>query len=69
MIVSNAMRLINAAIEFVLAAPNREFTDNILEGRIKAIEPAPEEIAHENTLALARVVALFKRRDYGRLGN
>jgi len=50
-----------------LAALNEDFADIILEGKIKAIAPTPEEIEDQDALDLVRIAFNFNRRDYGRL--
>ena len=46
---------------------NGNFSDIILEGKVKIIEPTPEEVEDNDNLSLARIAFNFNRRDYGRL--
>jgi uncharacterized protein (TIGR00730 family) len=59
------IRLKNAPNESALAAMNEDFSDIILEGKIKTIKPTPEEIEDNDHLGLARIAFNFNRRDYG----
>jgi uncharacterized protein (TIGR00730 family) len=61
------MRLKRAPNESVLARLNREFSDIVLEDKIKTIKPTPEERRDNDNLNLARIAFEFNRRDYGRL--
>jgi uncharacterized protein (TIGR00730 family) len=61
------MRLKTAPGESTLAAMNKEFSDIVLEGKIKVIKPTPDEIEDKDNLNLARIAFAFNRRDYGRL--
>ena len=61
------IRLKQAPDEPALAAMNRDFSDIILEGKIKAIKPTPDEVANQEHLGLKRIAFAFNRRDYGRL--
>ena len=51
----------------LLAAMNRDFSDIVTEGKIKAIKPTPDEVANKEHLELKRIAFAFNRRDYGRL--
>jgi len=46
---------------------NEDFAEIIMEGKITAIQPMPEEIEDNDGLELARIAFNFNRRDYGRL--
>ena len=46
---------------------NRKFSDIIIKGKIRIIEPTPDEIENNDNLNLARIGFNFNRRDYGRL--
>jgi len=61
------IRLKNAPTESILAAMNADFSDIIIEGKIKSIKPTPEEIEDQDDLELKRIAFNFNRRDYGRL--
>ncbi len=61
------IRLKHAPNAVALAALNEDFAGIILEGKIAAIKPTPEEIADNDELELARIAFNFNRRDYGRL--
>jgi len=61
------IRLKHAPSESAIAAMNEDFADLILEGKIKAIQPTPEEVEDKDRLELARIAFNFNRRDYGRL--
>jgi uncharacterized protein (TIGR00730 family) len=61
------IRMKNAPSESALAAMNEDFSDIIVEGKIQAVKPAPEEVEHNEHLELKRIAFNFNRRDYGRL--
>jgi hypothetical protein len=61
------VRLKNAPTESAIAAMNKNFSDIIVEGKIQAIKPTPEEVEDNDHLQLARIAFNFNRRDYGRL--
>jgi uncharacterized protein (TIGR00730 family) len=61
------IRLIKTPGESALTAMNEDFSDIIVEGKIRIIKPTPEEIADNDHLQLARIAFAFNRRDYGRL--
>ena len=61
------IRMKNAPTESALAAMNEDFADIIVEGKIQAIKPTPEEVEHNEHLELKRIAFNFNRRDYGRL--
>jgi uncharacterized protein (TIGR00730 family) len=61
------IRLRHAPTESALAALNEDFADIILDGKIEAIQPTPEEVEDKDSLELARIAFNFNRRDYGRL--
>jgi uncharacterized protein (TIGR00730 family) len=61
------VRLKNAPSESALAAMNEDFADIIVEGKIQAVKPTPEEVEHNEHLELKRIAFNFNRRDYGRL--
>ena len=50
-----------------IAAMNEDFADIVMEGKINAIQPTPEEVEDKDRLELARIAFAFNRRDYGRL--
>jgi uncharacterized protein (TIGR00730 family) len=61
------IRLKHAPGESAIAAMNEDFSDIIIEGKIKAIKPTPEEVANREHLELKRIAFAFNRRDYSRL--
>jgi hypothetical protein len=61
------IRLKHAPDESAIAAMNEDFSDIIIEGKIKVIKPTPEEVANKEHLELKRIAFAFNRRDYGRL--
>ena len=61
------IRLKHAPSESSIAAMNEDFADIVMEGKIKAIPPTPEEVEDNDRLELARIAFNFNRRDYGRL--
>jgi hypothetical protein len=61
------IRMKNAPSATALGALNEDFADIILDGKINAIKPTPEEVEDNDNLALARIAFNFNRRDYGRL--
>jgi uncharacterized protein (TIGR00730 family) len=61
------IRLKHAPDESALAAMNEDFSDILIEGKIKVIKPTPEEVANKEHLDLKRIAFAFNRRDYGRL--
>jgi len=61
------VRLKNLPGESALAAMNEDFSDIIVEGKIQAVKPTPEEVEHNEHLELKRIAFNFNRRDYGRL--
>ena len=61
------IRLKHAPSESAIAAMNEDFADIIVEGKIKAIQPTPEEVEDNDHLELDRIAFNFNRRDYGRL--
>jgi uncharacterized protein (TIGR00730 family) len=50
-----------------LATMTKDFANIIVDGKIEAIEPMPDEIEDNDNLGLPRVAFQFNRRDYGRL--
>ncbi len=50
-----------------LATLTRDFTDIIVDGKIEAVEPTPDEVEDNDNLNLRRIAFHFNRRDYGRL--
>jgi uncharacterized protein (TIGR00730 family) len=60
------IRLKNAP-ESILDTLNRTFSDIIVEGKMRIIQPTPDEIENNDNLNLARIAFNFNRRDYGRL--
>jgi hypothetical protein len=50
-----------------LAAMSKDFANIIVEGKIEAIQPTPDEVEDNDNLDLARITLYFNRRDYGRL--
>jgi uncharacterized protein (TIGR00730 family) len=61
------IRLKNTPSESALAAMNEDFSNIIIEGKIKTIKPTPEEVENDEHLELKRIAFNFNRRDYGRL--
>jgi len=61
------IRLKHAPSESAIAALNEDFADIVMEGKINAIQPTPEEVEDNDRLELARIGFNFNRRDYGRL--
>ena len=61
------IRLKNAPGESALDAMNEDFADTIVEGKIHAVKPTPEEVEHNEHLELKRIAFNFNRHDYGRL--
>lgn len=61
------IRLKNQPSESAIEALNEDFADIIIDGKISAIQPAPEEVEDNDWLELARIAFNFNRRDYGRL--
>jgi uncharacterized protein (TIGR00730 family) len=61
------IRLKHAPSESAIAAMNEDFADIVMEGKINAIPPTPEEVEDNDRLELARIAFNFNRRDYGRL--
>jgi uncharacterized protein (TIGR00730 family) len=50
-----------------LAAMSKDFAKIIVDGKIEAIQPTPDEVEDHDNLDLARITLYFNRRDYGRL--
>ena len=50
-----------------LATMTKDFADIIIDGKIEAIEPMPDEVEDKDNLDLRRIALPFNRRDYGRL--
>jgi uncharacterized protein (TIGR00730 family) len=50
-----------------LATMTKDFANIIVDGKIEAIEPMPDEVEDDDNLGLPRVAFQFNRRDYGRL--
>jgi uncharacterized protein (TIGR00730 family) len=50
-----------------LTAMTKDFAGIIVQGKIEAIQPTPDETEDNDNLDLARITFLFNRRDYGRL--
>ena len=61
------IRLKNQPSESAIEALNEDFADIVIDGKIKAIQPTPEEVEDNDRLELARIAFNFNRRDYGRL--
>jgi len=61
------IRVKQAPGESAIAAMNKNFSDILLEGKIKVIKPTPDEVANKEHLELKRIAFVFNRRDYGRL--
>lgn len=61
------IRLKHAPTPTALAALNQDFADILLDGKMEAVKPAPEELEDNDRLELARIAFNFNRRDYGRL--
>ncbi|HUA37536.1 MAG TPA: TIGR00730 family Rossman fold protein [Candidatus Sulfopaludibacter sp.] len=58
---------LNKMTKSALDEINGKFSDVIVEGKIKIIDPTPEEVEDNDNLNLARIAFNFNRRDYGRL--
>jgi uncharacterized protein (TIGR00730 family) len=50
-----------------LAKMTNDFADIIVDGKIVAVKPTPDEVEDNDNLDLPRIAFLFNRRDYGRL--
>jgi uncharacterized protein (TIGR00730 family) len=61
------IRMKNAPSATAIAALNEDFADIVVDGKISAIQPTPEEVEDNDNLQLARIAFNFNRRDYGRL--
>src|ERR1022692_3069492 len=61
------IRLKIAPSESAVAALNEDFSDIIVEGKIQAVKPTPEEVEHNEHLELKRTAFNINRRDYTRL--
>ncbi|MGH7942726.1 MAG: TIGR00730 family Rossman fold protein [Limisphaerales bacterium] len=61
------IRLKKAPPPAALAGMNKDFADIIVDGRIEAITPTPDEIEDNDNLDAPRIAFQFNRRDYGRL--
>jgi len=61
------IRLKQSPGEPAITTLNRDFSDIIVEGKIKVIKPTPDEVANQEHLELKRIGFAFNRRDYGRL--
>ncbi len=61
------IRMKKAPSAAALAAMSKDFANIIVEGKIEAIEPTPEEVEDKDHLDLERIAFHFNRRDYGRL--
>jgi uncharacterized protein (TIGR00730 family) len=61
------VRLKHAPSDSALAAMNEDFADINLGGRIKLIEPTPDEVGDNDHVELPRIGFNFNRKDYGRL--
>lgn len=61
------IRLKNQPSDSAISALNEDFADILINGKITAIEPTPEEIADQDRLQLKRIAFNFNRREYGRL--
>ena len=64
---SMIIRMKNAPSETAIEALNEDFAEILLDGKIKAAKPTPEETEDNDNLTLARIAFNFNRRDYGRL--
>src|SRR5580698_6209210 len=61
------IRLQHAPPASALAKLTSDFADIIVDGKIEAIKPTPDEVEDGDQLDLARIAFPFNRRDYGRL--
>ncbi|MBI5384761.1 MAG: LOG family protein [Verrucomicrobia bacterium] len=61
------IRLKHAPSASAIDALNEDYADIVATGRIRAIEPMPEEQEETATLSLPRLAFEFTRREYGRL--
>jgi hypothetical protein len=61
------IRLKKAPTAPALAKLTSDFADIIVDGKIEAIKPTPDEVEDGDQLDLARIAFQFNRRDYGRL--
>jgi uncharacterized protein (TIGR00730 family) len=61
------IRMKNAPTETAIEALNEDFSEILLDGKIKTAKPTPEETEDNDHLTLARIALNFNRRDYGRL--
>jgi uncharacterized protein (TIGR00730 family) len=61
------IRLQHALPASALAKLTSDFADIIVDGKIEAIKPTPDEVEDGDQLGLARIAFPFNRRDYGRL--
>ena len=61
------IRMKNPPSETAIEALNEDFSEILLDGKIKAAKPTPEETEDNDHLTLARIALNFNRRDYGRL--
>lgn len=50
-----------------LATMTRDFADIIVDGKIEAVRPMPDEVEDNDNLDMPRIAFQFNRRDYGRL--
>lgn len=61
------MRLVDPPQPALIEQLNREFSDILVDGSIRLIDPFPEESDEPETLHLPRLWIPFNRRDFGRL--
>ena len=62
------MRLCNPPTDEELVALNDEFGDLLAaDGRIRCVDPLPEEVADDDHLELARLTMQFDIRHFGKL--
>jgi uncharacterized protein (TIGR00730 family) len=61
------IRMKHAPTESAIQAMNEDFADIISGAEIRLMDPAPEEVEHDDHLDLPRIGFGFNRRDYGRL--
>jgi len=61
------IRLKHSPSDSAIRAMNEDFADIIIGQEIHRMDPAPEEVEHDDHVDLPRIGFGFNRRDYGRL--
>lgn len=61
------IRILHKPTEYAIEALNEDFSDIIVDGKIKLIEPTPEELEDNDFPDLPRIAFKFNRKNYGRL--